>query len=642
MKKFLSFLVVMCLVSATLFAQTKTDRMNTSFVAKAKQTALTGNEMTPENVVPEVVRGFATNAIGSTYYDAVTNSTSRNTITNWSDGTVAAVWTTGEVTSQRGTGYNYFNGTSWGTPPPASERIESVLTGWGVIAPVGNGEIVVSHNGSTGLTINKRATKGTGDWVESTLIGPGHDGDNSSNTALLWPTIATEGNTVHLFACTDNVEGVLYQGLQTPLVYFKSTDGGDTWSAPQLIAAMDGFNESMADNYMAVAKGGKVALLVIERFSETFYIESTDGGTTWTKHTVYPFAGGNDFDFDTEYFPMTAVTDGTGSIAIGDDGTVHVAFGTYMAARTEENEPGYYTYWAGYDNLFYWNSTMAPLVPFDTLNSETYSGRLGRPNLDGDDTIWFMGGFNFPEYRNNGPITFPNLVAEDGKVFMVYAAILEVPFLCGATSEYYNGIFATVSNDNGATWDDQNRVSWLSYHPDNYFVDWVNTELYGELLTTMEGECFWPKMAPNSSDGKLNIMWYFDYLPGNVAGFGSQINYVYAHNIDKEDVGVINKTTEVYQGLWNEIGIKENTLSKMKLFPNPTSNSVTINVLSKVQGNAALTITNLMGQVVYNQTVSLEYGANQLMVNCSDFTSGFYLVNISTNTGTTTQKLIVQ
>ena len=641
MKKLLSFLVVMFLVSVTLFAQTKTNRMNTSFVAKAKQTALTGNEMTPENVVPEVVREFSNTNIGSTYYDAVTNATSRNTITNWSDGTVAAVWTTGEVSTQRGTGYNYFNGTSWGTPPPASERIETVRTGWGVIAPVGNGEIVVSHDGATGLTINKRATKGVGEWTQSTLLGPGHDGD-ATNTVLLWPTIATEGNTVHLFACTDNVEDLLYQGLQTPLLYFKSTDGGDTWSAPQLIAAMDGFNESMADNYMAVAKGGKVALLVIERFSETFYIESTDGGTTWTKHTVYPFAGGNDFDFDTEYFPMTAVTDGTGSIAIGDDGTVHVAFGTYMAARTEENEPGYYTYWAGYDNLFYWNSTMAPLVPFDTLNSETYSGRLGRPNLDGDDTIWFMGGYNFPEYRNNGPITFPNLVAEDGKVFMVYAAILEVPFLCGATSEYYNGIFATVSNDNGATWDDQNRVSWLSYHPENYFVDWVNTELYGELLTIMEGECFWPKMAPNSTNGKLSIMWYFDYLPGNVAGFGSAVNYVYGFNIDKEDVGVINKTTEVYQGLWNEIGIKENTLSKMKLFPNPTSGSVTINLLSKVQGDATLTVTNLMGQLVYNQTVNLEYGATQLMIDCSDFTSGFYLVNISTNTGTTTQKLIVQ
>ncbi|HNY62368.1 MAG TPA: T9SS type A sorting domain-containing protein [Bacteroidales bacterium] len=642
MKKLLSFLVVMFLVSATLFAQTKTSRMNTSFVAKAKQTALTGNEMTPENVVPEVIRAFSTTNIGSTYYDAVTNATSRNTITNWNDGTVAAVWTTGQVSSQRGTGYNYYNGNSWFPAPPATERIESVRTGWGVIAPVGNGEIVVSHNGNNGLTICKRATKGTGDWTESTLIGPPHDGDNSSNTVLLWPTIATEGNTVHLFACTDNVEDVLYQGLQTPLLYFKSTDGGSTWSAPQLIGAMTGLNESMADNYMAVAKGGKVALLVIERFSETYYIESSDGGTTWTKHTVYPFVGGNNFDFDTQYFPMTAVTDGTGSIAIGDDGTVHVAFGTYMAARTEENEPGYYTYWAGYDNLFYWNSTMTPLVAFDTTTAETYSGRLGRPNLDGDDTIWFMSGYSFSDYRNNGPITFPSLVAEGGKVYMVYAAAMEAPYLCGATSEYYYGIFATVSNDNGATWDDQNRVSWLSYHPEMYFVDWVSSELYGELFVTMEGECFWPKMAPNSTDGKLSIMWYFDYLPGNVAGFGSATNYVYAMNIDKEDIGVIKKTTEVYQGLWNEEGIKENTLSEMKLFPNPTSNTVTINLFSKDQGAATLTITNLMGQVVYNEIVSLGYGTNQLMVNCSDFISGFYLVNISTQKGSTTQKLIVQ
>lgn len=643
MKKLLSFLVVMVALTAMLNAQSKITRPTGATNVPMKISAVSGNEVAPENGIPQFIRAANTSAIGVTYYDAVTNGLSRNTIVNWADGSVAAVWTMAQVSAQRGTGYNYNNGTTWGPQPdPTTGRIETVRTGWGVIASLNDGEIVAAHNGATGLTINKRATKGTGAWTETTLVGPGHDGD-PANTVLLWPTIATQGDTVHIFACTDNVEGVLYSGKQTPILYYRSTDGGTTWSAPQLIAAMDSNNKEMADNYSIVAKNGKLVLLISEKFAETFYLESNDRGNTWTKHTVYPFAGGPDFDFTTGTFPMTVLNDLSASIAIGDDGTVHIAFGGLMGARDSENAQDEYSVWWAYDNIIYWNSTMAPFaVPFDTNTVEAYAGRIGRPNLDGDDTIWFMDGYTQPEYRSNGPITFPNLVAEGGKVYMVYAALLEAPYLSGATSEYYNGIFATVSENNGTTWDDLNNVSWLSYHPDMYFVDWEQTELYGELMTIMEGESFWPGMAHNSSNGKLNIMWYFDYIPGQTGGFGTSATSIYAVNIDKESVGDFKNTTEIYQALWNQEGIKENTLTEMKIYPNPASNNVTIVVASKEVANANLVVTNLMGQVVYTQNVSLETGSNQYSLNVSNFSAGFYLVNIRTNAGSTTQKLIVE
>lgn len=642
MKKLLSFLVVMVVFASVVHAQGKITRPNTPTNVPAKMATVTGNEVTPVNVIPEFIRAANTSAIGITYYDAVTNGLSRNTITNWADGSVAAVWTIGQTSPSRGTGYNYNNGTTWGPQPdPATGRIETTRAGWGVIASLNNGEIVASHNGSTGLTINKRATKGTGAWTQTTLVGPQHDGA-ATNTVLLWPTIATQGDTVHIFACADNVEGTLYQGVQTPIIYYRSNDGGTTWSAPQLIAAMADQNNAMADNYKLVAKNGKLVLLVSEKFKETFYLESNDRGDTWTKHTVYPFVGGDDFDFDTEFFPMSLITDFTASVAIGDDGTVHVAFGTIMAARNEENAAGEYSLWWSYDNIIYWNSTMAPLVPFDTTTAEAYAGRIGRPNLDGDDTIWFMNGFEKPDYRTNGPITFPNLVAEGGKVYMVYAALQEAPYLCNATEQYYYGIFATVSDDNGASWDDLNKVSWLSYHPDMYFVDWEGTELYGELMTHNEGESFWPGMAHNSSNGKLNTMWYFDYIPGQAGDFGSAATSIYSVNIDKTDVGVFKNTNEVCEALWNAEGIKENTLSEMKIYPNPASDQVTLNVISKETTHANLSVTNLMGQVVYTQNVSLETGSNQYELNVTNFAAGFYLVNVRTNAGSTTQKLIVK
>ena len=638
----------MVALTAMLNAQSKITRPTGSTNVPMKIAAISGIvDVTPENAIPQFIRAANTSAIGVTYYDAVTNGLSRNTIVNWADGSVAAVWTMAQVSAQRGTGYNYNNGTTWGPQPdPTTGRIETHRTGWGVIAPLNEGEIVAAHNVTNGLTINKRATKGTGAWTESILIGPGMDND-PTNTVLLWPTIATQGDTVHIFTCTDKNSDpdpdIYYQGIVAPLLYYRSVDGGNTWSSPQLLSVMTADNVDMSDNYSLVSKNGKLVLLVSKKFGETFYLESMDRGETWTRHPVYPFAGGPNFDFTTGTFPMTVLNDYAASIAIGDDGTVHVAFGGLMGARDSENAPNEYSVWWAYDNIIYWNSTMAPITaPFDTNTVEAYAGRIGRPNLDGDDTIWFMDGYTQPDYRSNGPITFPNLVAEGGKVYMVYAALLEAPYLSVATSEYFNGIFATVSDNNGTTWDDLNNVSWLSYHPEMYFVNWEDTELYGELITINEGECFWPGMAHNSSNGKLNIMWYFDYVPGSPGGFSSNSTSIYAVNIDKESVGDFKNTTEIYQALWNQEGIKENTLTEMKIYPNPASNNVTIVVASKEVANANLVVTNLMGQVVYTQNVSLETGSNQYSLNVSNFSAGFYLVNIRTNAGSTTQKLIVE
>ena len=50
----------------------------------------------------------------------------------YEDGTIGAAWIRGydgaDPWADRGTGYNYFDGTSWGELPSA--RIEDVKTGW--------------------------------------------------------------------------------------------------------------------------------------------------------------------------------------------------------------------------------------------------------------------------------------------------------------------------------------------------------------------------------------------------------------------------------------------------------------------------------------------------------------------------------
>nr|MCR4856784.1 hypothetical protein [Bacteroidales bacterium] len=202
----------------------------------------------PAAVISHSTRGDVApyNTIGQTRYDMQTNGCMAQRLVTFDDGTIGATWTTcGSSSSSRGSGYNYYDGTQWvrgnGNSAPI-DRIESVRAGWPAMAPLGtNGEIVVSHNGSSGLLINVRAQKGTGAWTETLLQGPSiydsYIGGNS--TALLWPSVATNGNTIHLIACTESDTVSLYQGIQTCLVYYRGTynpsDNTIAWENPRIV-----------------------------------------------------------------------------------------------------------------------------------------------------------------------------------------------------------------------------------------------------------------------------------------------------------------------------------------------------------------------------------------------------------------------
>ena len=97
-----------------------------------------------------------------TKYDLQTNSSNQNRIYQFADGKLAATSQWSHLDggwSDRGTGYNFFDGSAWGTLPAA--RIEDEKTGWPSIAPLGpNGEIVVSHTMNDGLKVCTRPTKG--------------------------------------------------------------------------------------------------------------------------------------------------------------------------------------------------------------------------------------------------------------------------------------------------------------------------------------------------------------------------------------------------------------------------------------------------------------------------------------------------
>ncbi|MDT8392580.1 MAG: hypothetical protein RQ761_01960, partial [Bacteroidales bacterium] len=168
--------------------------------------------------------------IGTTVYDLFSNYNTGNRFYRYEDGTMAGVFmfgTTASAFPERGTGYNYYDGTSWGPFP--TERIENVRTGWPNIAAWGDGEIGIAHNGSTGLEFIQRPAKGTGDWTQTLFVGPpGIEGD------ITWPRMITSGENNEVIHVLVNTNGE-WMGQLTTMVYSRSSDGGATWDPQNVV-----------------------------------------------------------------------------------------------------------------------------------------------------------------------------------------------------------------------------------------------------------------------------------------------------------------------------------------------------------------------------------------------------------------------
>ena len=665
MKKLLLAVSALFLVSA-VFAQgvvRTTDAKNVPMVKKT----ITGRETAaPENVIP-MMRSTSRNYIGTTYYDLQTNGSMAPKMVAHSDGTISTVWTTNANTAQsRGTGYNYFNGTNWVNDASSTDRIENVRTGWGTMTCVGNAEIVAAHNGNDALVINICPQKGTNNWTQTTLQGPAVSNGSSTSTCLLWPQLASSGNVVHLIACTESDAGYLYQGIQTCLVYYRGTYDASSntisWESPRVVGNVTAseIGTFSGDAYAIAAKNNTVAIFAANTTHEAFLWKSTDNGVNFTKTVVaaHPYPGYSESTTlitDTPY-----VADGACAVALDDQGKAHVAFGITRILNDDLSD-GQWSYFPGVCGMLYWNENMQPIlnVGRNTLDPDTLAANgyqvFFRNDLTGDGHAYFASNADMPSYGVSG-VSVPQIVAQNGTVYIIFTELLDFPFLDTDAGAYFRGIFGQKSTDNGTTW--SGATSWLSYNNELFYInDWGWTAIQEEDTFTIanmrdfvevESENMFPAVAPTIVNGKLNMAWQQDYVAGseikeNSTAMCQRESLIYFFSIDANEIGIYNNTEEVCQGLWlDSTAIANRTFYGMKMYPNPASESVNVTFSSEENANAVLSVMNLMGQTVYNMDVNVYEGYNMVTVPVNQLPAGVYMVNIRSNKGTTTQKLIVR
>jgi len=91
------------------------------------------------------------------------------------------------------------------------------------------------------------------------------------------------------------------------------------------------------------------------------------------------------------------------------------------------------------------------------------------------------------------------------------------------------------------------------------------------------------------------------------------------------------------------LGVAANAVhvANVGIFPNPTANNANLAIELTQNENVNVTVLNNLGQVVYNQNLTLDAGNNNIKLNTENWAGGIYNINITSPKGSVNHKLTV-
>ena len=560
--------------------------------------------------------GMSEQIIGKTYYDLQTNSSIQNRLFVHDDNTISATWTMSPDIQtnfpNRGSGYNYFDGTSWMDMPES--RIEEERTGWPSIAGINDGEIMTSHifeDPNLFTNIAQRPEKGSGEWLEKHLPNT----DAITNYSNVWPRMKVGGADVqsvhiisHTYDMTDSA-GVLSGNFIT---YSRSQNGGESFDIIDRLLPEIGpefYTNFNADTYAMDVKGSTVAFVLGDAWTDVILMKSTDNGTTWTKTIVkeHPIPMWTDsIMVDSlnypEYNGRIESTDGSFSISLDNDGNVHIFYGMmeYSNFNDPNDEEGVYTYYYLTDGLAYWNEI-----------TKTEEIITFVQDLNSNDTLDIQideGNYQIAKYEKS-LVSYPSsVIAGNGDIYLTYSGIIEYFYPeqieMGQDDEnfleHYRHMYIMRSQDGG--------VSWST--PYDLMTEVTDPEIGDPLQEGVFG------CISNIVNDTIYMTYQRDVYPGlNIQG----------------DEDPITKNNIVFMTIpvqgFETLATKEITksTSNLNIYPNPAANRVTINLANNKE-IAKVIITNILGEVV--KTTMINGESTQLSIE--GLINGVYFVSVET------------
>ena len=104
-----------------------------------------------------------------------------------------------------------------------------------------------------------------------------------------------------------------------------------------------------------------------------------------------------------------------------------------------------------------------------------------------------------------------------------------------------------------------------------------------------------------------------------------------------------------YGSSWSNVatnsftGVSENISGQdVKTYPNPANDKLFVALDETLQGSVRIVLNDLLGHLVYSQEVESLKSNSVFTINTSDFKEGIYMLQIITNSGNVTRKLMVK
>ena len=566
--------------------------------------------------------------IGTTTYDLQSNASVDNRLIRHNDGTISATWTMSaqyaSAYSDRGTGYNFYDGSSWDSSP--TSRLESSRGGWPSMLTTGSGkEIAITHNTDNGyLLMTHRPQVGSGTWDEQIISSMD---SNGVYTDIIWNRAVSggaNGESIHMVGviAPSGLGGSIWNGLDGALVYYRSQDGGVTWDIKDMqLPTLDttkylGFN---GDDYAIAAEGETVVIAYFGDLDDSVLLKSTDNGNTWTSTVFLDFrvdkyATDSGIDLDQDGI-MDSVysTDGAGTVLLDNNGSAHVFFGN-MRLLDADLSDGNTSYFGGTSGIIYWNENMGP---DDYANNPISSPSLWYSNLpqmiafaqdlDGDGILNYVG---IPTYYLSLDCMPSAGIDNQGNIFVTYSSLMEN---IDQGSQNFRHVHAIKSMDGGTTW---SLPKYITPHD-----VWSGAQ-----------ECVFARMDRNVDD-KIRLIYQKDFEPGlAVRGDEDIIDLNEIIYLELDTTELSSSSTSVIN---NDIKID------FSVYPNPANEKITLEFISHTSNKINISITNILGEEIKNYSINSIMGTNRYNIDLDDIKNGIYFLNFNNKTLEYIEKIII-
>lgn len=676
MKKTLLILFASCLSFVVVAQQQRVHRLPVKKLERAEKfVAPVTNESILQGPVQQTATPALTNTpsvakvlaptitetqIGETIYDLQSNQAAPRRITNNGNGTYSAIWTTtapgGNIGTDRGTGYSYYNGTNW-TTPMVSTRIEGFRTGFSSLQVSNGEEYVTAHTTQTVRIALTKRTLGSGTWSSDT-VGTYNSFSNQADTWNRSAVGGSNGVTVHVISQGKGVATNVYPlGMDGPLTYSRSQDGGATWDIDHIQLPNCTSNDFLGfggESYHIDARGNNVAIVGGGYDSDLVLWKSNDNGSTWTRTTIFAFpmgplyndsssTGSNIIDIDGDGLNDTIVVPANDvTVSLDNSGMAHIACGANLIL--DDDAPGRIGIFFADMGLLYWNESMS-----------AWSSDTSQPNyiekaavafaedFNGNDTLDLpdvaTGNIPYGGYGNFNVTCQPSIGFDaDENIYIAYATVNELADTTIYTCAHRH-VYVIRSGPGGANFG----------VPVNIMPDPTPGNGNGEYL-----EGVWPSIAREvegtGASSCVQIVYQQDDAP-YYSSFGAAPTtspaWVGVQQAFNQDLNNVPFTSKIMVTKVCDIptGIKSlnKNVEALSVSPNPAKDIVKIELTLDKAETIRLEMTDVTGRIVMlNDFGTVSSGSTVKNVNVSNLKPGVYIYNLKSVNGIKSGKLVVE